>query len=307
MGNLVAALAAMRRGEISIAIRYAQQMKEDAVFRQEMSFAGQSAWVIVQIADAEEGRGRAATLATRLLLSGSVVRQLLKSEPAAAPWLVRLMLSHGERVLAERAMGAARDLAEANPGLRSIAAASLHATGLFENDAATLAQAAQSHIDPWARASAMEDVGVLLSKRKWERTGAVENLERAMRCYSEIGSIRDFSRVKIRLRRIKAHTHPLDHGRLPSGIPSLTDTEYATAKLVAQGFTNGQVADQLFLSQHTVAFHLRKIFRKLGVSSRVQLARAWNDLDSGASECKSPELAVPAAPYRRRLIEAREH
>jgi DNA-binding CsgD family transcriptional regulator len=43
--------------------------------------------------------------------------------------------------------------------------------------------------------------------------------------------------------------------------------------LVSQGFTNQQAADQMFISVHTVAFHLRQVFRKLGISSRVELAR----------------------------------
>jgi ATP/maltotriose-dependent transcriptional regulator MalT len=42
---------------------------------------------------------------------------------------------------------------------------------------------------------------------------------------------------------------------------------------VAQGLSNRKVANRVFLSPHTVAFHLRHIFWKLGVTSRVQFAR----------------------------------
>jgi DNA-binding CsgD family transcriptional regulator len=94
--------------------------------------------------------------------------------------------------------------------------------------------------------------------------------------------VRDFARVKSRLRDIGAKQNPRNSGRPRSGIASLTDTEYCVAKLVAQGFTNVQTANQLFLSQHTVAFHLRKIFRKIGVVSRVQLARTWSSIDTTA-------------------------
>jgi DNA-binding CsgD family transcriptional regulator len=57
------------------------------------------------------------------------------------------------------------------------------------------------------------------------------------------------------------------------GWGSLTDTEHRIAELVSQGLSNRQVANQVFLSAHTVAFHLRHIFWKLDVGSRVQLAR----------------------------------
>jgi hypothetical protein len=44
-----------------------------------------------------------------------------------------------------------------------------------------------------------------------------------------------------------------------------------------------QVADHMFISVHTVAFHLRQVFRKLGISSRVELAhRRGTDAGAGA-------------------------
>ncbi len=51
----------------------------------------------------------------------------------------------------------------------------------------------------------------------------------------------------------------------------LSPREDAIVRLVAQGLTNSQIATRVNLSPHTVNFHLRKIFRKLGVSSRVEL------------------------------------
>ncbi|MBV9449707.1 MAG: helix-turn-helix transcriptional regulator, partial [Streptosporangiaceae bacterium] len=57
------------------------------------------------------------------------------------------------------------------------------------------------------------------------------------------------------------------------GWASLTDTERGIAELVAEGLTNRQAAERMFISAHTVAFHLRQIFRKLSIGSRVELAR----------------------------------
>jgi DNA-binding CsgD family transcriptional regulator len=59
-------------------------------------------------------------------------------------------------------------------------------------------------------------------------------------------------------------------GRPPSG-DELTAIEQRVAALVATGRTNREVADELFLSPQTVAWHLRRIYRKLGVRNRVEL------------------------------------
>jgi DNA-binding CsgD family transcriptional regulator len=61
--------------------------------------------------------------------------------------------------------------------------------------------------------------------------------------------------------------------RTSGGWTSLTDTERSVAHVVAAGFTNREAAERLFLSPHTVDFHLRSIYRKLGTNSRVHLTR----------------------------------
>ena len=56
--------------------------------------------------------------------------------------------------------------------------------------------------------------------------------------------------------------------------------ELQVARLVVDRKTNPEIASELFLSQKTVETHLRNIFRKMGVSSRVELARAVERADS---------------------------
>lgn len=62
-----------------------------------------------------------------------------------------------------------------------------------------------------------------------------------------------------------------------TGWDSLTATEQRVARLIFQGHTNRSAANVLTLSSHTVATHLRAIFGKLGVNSRVQLMHALMD------------------------------
>ena len=57
------------------------------------------------------------------------------------------------------------------------------------------------------------------------------------------------------------------------GWGSLSAAELGVAELVATGLTNHEAATRLYVSPHTIDFHLRQIFNKLGISSRVDLAR----------------------------------
>lgn len=59
----------------------------------------------------------------------------------------------------------------------------------------------------------------------------------------------------------------------PAGWASLTDAERSVAAVVADGATNREAAARLYISRHTVDYYLRQIFRKLGITSRVELAR----------------------------------
>jgi DNA-binding CsgD family transcriptional regulator len=76
----------------------------------------------------------------------------------------------------------------------------------------------------------------------------------------------------------------IDSSQGHPGLASLTDAERGVAEVVAAGYTNREAAAKLFVSPHTVDYHLRHIFRKLDIESRVQLARlVENSLDRQGS------------------------
>ena len=100
----------------------------------------------------------------------------------------------------------------------------------------------------------------------------------AIRCEPILDGIRLIG-VLVRLCTATARTHGARERRNMASTPahgwsSLTATELAVAEQVAQGLTNREAAAHLYLSPHTIDFHLRQVFRKLDVRSRVELTRA---------------------------------
>jgi DNA-binding CsgD family transcriptional regulator len=86
--------------------------------------------------------------------------------------------------------------------------------------------------------------------------------------------------------------------RAEDGWDRLTESERTVAELVAQGLSNRQTADRIFLSPHTVSFHLRKVYRKLGISSRVDLTRITIERERAGLPMSDP-VAPPAVVPRR--------
>jgi DNA-binding CsgD family transcriptional regulator len=56
-----------------------------------------------------------------------------------------------------------------------------------------------------------------------------------------------------------------------SGVESLTPSERRTATMAAEGMSNREIAQALFVTLRTVEMHLSNVFRKLGLTSRTQL------------------------------------
>jgi DNA-binding CsgD family transcriptional regulator len=270
----VLAVIALRRGDIAaaaghIATRSAQMPHFPGLYARIESTVAKA-----QVSEARDGPAAAIASIHRFFAGLPAHRGLLLGDPALTAWVVRTALAAGDDELALLAAQTAEALASDYPAFPAVAAAAAHGLGIVDEDPDRLAQAAAEHTDPWARASAAEDSGVLHARQS-RRDPAIHHLTAAIHGYQRVGAATDMARVRCRLRKLgvrrRTWTQPAD--RPVTGWQSLTDTERIASELVAQGLNNQQVARQMYISVHTVAFHLRQIFRKLNICSRVELAR----------------------------------
>jgi DNA-binding CsgD family transcriptional regulator len=108
------------------------------------------------------------------------------------------------------------------------------------------------------------------------RDRAVAELQQAAAQLDACGALRFRDEAERELGKLgrRAHRRTRPGKTDGAGIETLTARELELAWLVVDRRTNPEIAAQLYLSQKTVETHLRNIFRKIGVSSRVELARA---------------------------------
>jgi DNA-binding CsgD family transcriptional regulator len=107
-------------------------------------------------------------------------------------------------------------------------------------------------------------------RRQRRRSDARDQLGSAYQIFDSIGAAAFAERARIELRATGgyARQHTI---QTPD---TLTAQEALIARLAGEGASNPQIAAQLFISSATVAYHLRKVFTKLGISSRSQLGAA---------------------------------
>jgi DNA-binding CsgD family transcriptional regulator len=265
---------ALQRGDLQTAACHVVDCPVQLPSAAALYAPGETGAAAALVRSASEGPSAVIGQIRELCAGLPALRRMLLGDPVLATWLIRAALASGDHTVAERAAAVAGTLAEENPGCQAVAAAAAHARGLLAGDGECLAQAAVQHQDPWARASAAEDLAVLLAGRAGEEQ-AVDPLCRALEGYGTVGAMADMARVRARLRDLGVRQR---HWETPSDRPvigwgSLTGTEHAVSELVAQGLTNHEIAGRMYISQHTVAHHLRQAFRKLNIGSRVELAR----------------------------------
>ncbi len=174
----------------------------------------------------------------------------------------------------ENARTAAGELVEiaSRMGASLLRAVSAHATGALLLAEADIAGAATSLRQAWEIWRALEmpyeeaQTCLLLAavcEKRGDQDGRRLELETARRLFKQLGAEPCLARIAEQSERAS-----------PQRIGSLSERETQVLRLLAAGKTNRAIADELFISEKTVARHVSNIFDKLGVSSRTG-ATAW--------------------------------
>jgi len=106
-------------------------------------------------------------------------------------------------------------------------------------------------------------------RRERRRVDARAELRTAYELFRDFGVDAFAERARLELEATGEHARK----RTVDTLGQLTPQELQIGRLAAEGHTNKEIAIRLFISASTVEYHLRKAFRKLGVTSRTQLAR----------------------------------
>jgi DNA-binding CsgD family transcriptional regulator len=182
---------------------------------------------------------------------------------------------HGERVavvVADLDQVAGRS----EPPFLCLALASARPLTAADEDAEALFVAALGGESsyPFTRARTLFSFGRWL-RRQRRSAESRQPLREAVDLFDALGSSRWSDRARLELRA----TGEQVGARTPDARDHLTPQELQIARLAAEGLSNREIGERLFLSHRTIGSHLYRIFPKLGISSRSQLRHA---LDGGA-------------------------
>ncbi len=207
--------------------------------------------------------------------------------------LVRLAVAAGQPARAREVAAAVTTVAEQND-VASLTGAALRCQGLAADDAETLAAAAAAYERGPRQlelALAREDAGAAFA-----RQGNLDRgrplLNQAIGCYERLDAARDLARAEATLRSAGIRRGRRGARKRPQfGWHGLTPTERTVAGLVAEGLSNPQIGERLYVSARTVQTHLAHVFAKLDICSRAQLAAEVTRHRGGEPEPAGPARA----------------
>lgn len=191
----------------------------------------------------------------------------------STPDLVEASVRTGLRKHARAAFAALERFAQpgAPPWSRALAARCRALLAQGEEAEGEFVDALRFHAEsnrPFDRARTALLFGEFL-RRDRRRTDAREHLRSALDGFEQVAAEPWAKRARAELRASGVTARKRD----PSTINRLTPQELQIARFVAEGLSNKEVAAQLFLSPRTIDYHLRRVFVKLEITSRTQLAR----------------------------------
>jgi ATP/maltotriose-dependent transcriptional regulator MalT len=271
--SAVLATVALHQGNLVAARKHLETGAELLPWERSRPWWALTLLTAARLATATTGASAAMdTLRPTLLRDPDLRREVMLEDPAAAGWLVRTAREAGAYEMADAAVATSESLIADNPAFPSLRGSALHARGLLVRDAELLRRARSQFSDPMSKANAAEDLGAILVDA--DRAAAIDYLDEAHAQYGALGAAWHTARVNRALRNLGVRRRSWKYAKRPlTGWESLTATERKVADLVAEGLTNKQAASHLFVSSHTVGFHLRQIYRKLDVRSRTELVR----------------------------------
>ena len=235
-------------------------------------------WILAEAAMAAGDVEEAHAQLTHLVAGVAPDEPILPSFPSDVTneaQVVRIALAAGDERLAQRAVALAEERASLNPDVASIVGAARHARGLLDSDLSVLEAAVEAYrTSPrrMALAFALEDAAVCALAQDL-RHQSIEYLAQALELVSAMNARSDANRLRQRLRGLGVRQRVLVADRPTHGWAALTPSELAVVRAITGGMTNREAAEALFLSPHTVGSHLRHVFSKLNINSRVELTR----------------------------------
>jgi len=285
------AYAAVAAGELEDALRAGEQAVE---LTRDFGASPVAVWAggVYGIALLDAGEAERASETLERSCGGHEVT--LVPGPWRVCWLevmTRCRLDQGRVEDAERAARLAHDEAEkyglplATARANAAAAAVAFAGGDHETAAERALASAAGAEEMGARIDAAR--ARTLAARALTALGdddaAAAELQRAASEFDACGAPRQRDRAERELRKLghAVHRRTQPGKAEASGLESLTGRELEVVRLVADRRTNPEIAAELFLSIKTVETHMRNIFRKLGVSSRVEVARELERTQTG--------------------------